>query len=146
MQVRVTSLKPNQRYQFRLRTGDLVRATSPEDWADRDLGLDGGILGRLDGMLLIRGVNIFPSAVEAWIRRFPEIEEFRVTVDRRQALPELEIDIEPKPEAAAEGSRVATDLQSALQTHLQLRTPVNPVEVGALPRFEMKARRWVQRG
>lgn len=131
---------------IRYRTGDLVRATSPEDWADRDLGLDGGILGRLDGMLLIRGVNIFPSAVEAWIRRFPEIEEFRVTVDRRQALPELEIDIEPKPEAAAEGSRVATDLQSALQTHLQLRTPVNPVEVGALPRFEMKARRWVQRG
>ena len=130
---------------IRYRTGDLVRATPPDDWKDQDLGLQGGILGRLDSMLLIRGVNIFPSAVETWIRRFDDIEEFRVTVDRSRPLPELEIEIEPKPEAETRGAEIAKQLQSALQTHLQLRTPVTPVVPNTLPRFEMKARRWVER-
>ncbi len=44
----------------------------------RSMLLDGGVLGRADDMTIVRGVNVFPSAVENLLREFPDIEEFRV--------------------------------------------------------------------
>ncbi len=124
----------------RYRTGDLVRARripAAGTWESSPtaLVLEGGILGRVDDMIVIRGVNLYPSALEEWIRNFPDIAEYRVTHDRRAALPELSVEIEAVP-ATAEA------LASMLQQHLALRIPVHSVPAGSLPRFELKARRW----
>lgn len=116
---------------LRYRTGDLVCALRTPS----GLTLAGGILGRVDDMVVVRGVNVYPSAVEQVIREFPEIGEFRVTLDLLSTLPELSVEIEAGPPTAA---AVADRLQAALA----LRIPVESVPEGSLPRFELKARRW----
>jgi phenylacetate-CoA ligase len=120
---------------LRYRTGDLVK------WSrdDHGIALAGGIIGRADDMIVIRGVNVYPTAIESVVRTVPEIGEYRVLVTRRGAMSELEIQIESPDDAAA------TRLERALNQSLALRVPVARVEAGTLPRFEMKARRWITR-
>ena len=118
---------------LRYRTGDLVK------WS-RDaqgIALEGGIIGRADDMVVVRGVNIYPTAVEAVVRAIPEIGEYRVVVSRRGAMTELEVQIESPDDTAA------ARLERALNDAFSLRMPVTRVAVNSLPRFEMKARRWV---
>ena len=118
---------------LRYRTGDLVK------WS-RDahgLALEGGIIGRADDMVVVRGVNIYPAAVEAVVRTIPEIGEYRVLVSQRGAMSELEVQIESPDDTAA------TRLERALNQAFALRIPATRVAHGTLPRFEMKARRWV---
>ncbi len=98
--------------------------------------LDGGVLGRTDDMLIIRGVNVYPSAVEHVLRGFPEIAEFRLTAYRQGQLDELRIEIE---DAKDDPERVAAELL----LRLGLRVEVKVVPPGTLPRFEAKARRFV---
>jgi phenylacetate-CoA ligase len=127
---------------IRYRTGDLVRAaTAPQCACGRaDLALEGGILGRSDDMAVVRGVNIYPTAVEDVLARFPEIAEYRVTLQTTNALTELELEIEPR-EAAA--SQLGAAVERALQTAFNLRIPVRIVAPNSLPRSEMKSKRWV---
>jgi phenylacetate-CoA ligase len=120
---------------LRYRTGDLVRRRK----SDVGFVLDGGILGRTDDMLVVRGVNIFPSAVDAIVRSFPEVAEYRVHISRRSEMTELSIEIESDDDTAA--ARVASKLTEAFT----LRIPVTRVASGTLPRFELKARRWLRR-
>jgi phenylacetate-CoA ligase len=101
--------------------------------------LDGGILGRLDDMLIVRGVNVFPSAIEAIVRRFA-VEEFQIEVFREGELDEVRVLVEIDG-----GESSAHRVQEALRTGLGLRLPVMPVGAGSLPRFELKARRVVRR-
>ena len=113
---------------LRYRTGDLVRR--------RGSALEGGILGRVDDMIVVRGVNIYPSAVDAVVCTVPEIAEYRVTVWKRSELTELSVEIESADAATA------AHLERALTEAFSLRIPVTLVE--GLPRFELKARRWRQ--
>ena len=84
---------------LRYRTGDLVKpATGPCKCGTSDLALEGGILGRTDDMLVVRGVNIYPSTVEDLMRSFPDVAEYRVEVRTAHALPELQVQVEPTPE------------------------------------------------
>ena len=118
---------------LRYRTGDLVK------WS-RDaqgIALEGGIIGRADDMLVVRGVNIYPTAVDAVVRTIPEIGEYRVVVSRRGAMTELEVQIESPDDTAP------ARLERALNQVFSLRIPVTRVAADSLPRFEMKARRWV---
>ncbi|HEX4121451.1 MAG TPA: AMP-binding protein, partial [Verrucomicrobiae bacterium] len=73
---------------IRYRTGDLVRTANVEacGCGRRDMALAGGILGRSDDMFIVRGVNIYPTAVEDILGKFSEIAEFRVEVDRSGTL------------------------------------------------------------
>ena len=57
--------------------------------------LDGGILGRTDDMIAVRGNNFYPGALEGVIRRFAEVAEYRVEVDTTAPLAELRVEIEP---------------------------------------------------
>ncbi len=116
---------------LRYRTGDLVQMRRTPG----GLVLEGGILGRVDDMVIVRGVNVYPSAVEAVVRAFPEVGEFQATLDRTTSMAELELEVE-----APEG--VAGALAERLQRDLGIRIPVRSVAAGALPRFELKARRW----
>jgi phenylacetate-CoA ligase len=130
---------------LRYRTGDLVRSGTWEACAcgTEELALSGGILGRTDDMVIVRGVNVFPSAIDEQVRALGQVAEYRVTVDRRSALTELRLEVEPKPRRG-NPARLAQRLQQALQNVLSLRVPVRVVGPGTLPRFEMKAKRWVE--
>ena len=89
-------------------------------------------------MVVVRGVNIYPSGVDAVVRSVAGLDEYRVEVSRRGALPELALQVESDDDA------VARKLESALHHAFSLRIPVRNVARGTLPRFEMKARRWVR--
>lgn len=117
-------------------TGDLVKQ-DPDD----PLRLVGGVLGRIDDMRLIRGVNVYPSAIDAIVRRFDEVAEYKVVIDQRGAMGELSLTIEPTP-ACDDADGLCAQLGHALRDALTLRVPVSAAEPGALPRYELKAKRW----
>jgi phenylacetate-CoA ligase len=129
---------------IRYRTGDLVRAAAGPCGCGRALlKLEGGILGRVDDMIHLRGNNVYPSAVEAIVRRFAGVVEYRITVDETAPLTALRIEVEPAEEA--DGRNLASLISQALRDELLFRADVTPVAAGALPRFEMKARRLVRK-
>ena len=96
----------------------------------------------MDDMVVIRGVNVFPSAVDAIVRGVEGVVEYRVELKSLGALLEMRIEAEFERDAA--GSVKA--LEAALQSRLGLRVTVTSVEVGTLPRSELKARRWLRTG
>ena len=120
---------------IRYRTGDLVRPHWPAaGTACPWVRLEGGILGRTDDMLVVRGVNIFPGAIDDIVRSFPEIVEYRLTVESAASLDVLKLEVE---DHLAAPDRVARELQ----VRLGLRVDVTTVTTGSLPRFEGKGRR-----
>lgn len=129
---------------LRYRSGDLVRSNPNAAVAlgRADLQLNGGILGRIDDMVIVRGVNVFPSAVDEVVRRFDEVSEYRVSVDIRQTMPELAIQIELAPNCVY-GAVVLKKLEEQLRASFSMRIPVALAKLNSLPRFEMKAKRWV---
>jgi phenylacetate-CoA ligase len=93
-------------------------------------------------MVNIRGVNVYPVGIESVVRRLPEVVEFRSIVARQGSMRSLRLEIEVAPEfedSSAVASRVAYHLREALG----LSVNVQVVEPGTLPRFEMKANRFV---
>lgn len=135
---------------LRYRTGDLVklstqhatRNTSPCVCGRHALALEGGILGRVDDMIIVRGVNVYPTAVEEIIRSFREVAEYRVQVSQMNSLAELRVEIEPV-KTTSDITALLAHISKAFETSLALRVPVSAVAPGTLPRFEMKAQRWV---
>ena len=121
---------------IRYRTGDLVRPIWQHDLANRFVLLDGGILGRSDDMLVIRGVNIFPSSLEHILRSFPEVVEYRMIVRRQGAMDYLRIEVEDRLESP---QRIADELRLRLGLHID----VTLAPTGSLPRFEGKGKRLV---
>ena len=127
---------------LRYRTGDRVRvAHTPCACGRTFLRLEGGILGRVDDMLIVRGVNVFPSALEGIVRRFPAIDEFIIEVYRRGQLDEVRLLLEVQGVAGA----VVTAVQEAVRVELGIRVEAVPVPGQSLPRYELKARRLVRR-
>jgi phenylacetate-CoA ligase len=126
----------------RYRTGDLVRAaTSPCPSGFQLLRLEGGIIGRVDDMVTIRGNNVFPSSVEAILREFAEIAEYRLVVSTVRSMSQLQIDIEPQPLAS---ETLAARVARAIRDRLNFHADVVVVPSGSLPRFELKGRRFVR--
>jgi phenylacetate-CoA ligase len=130
---------------LRYRTGDLVRACVDTicECGRSDLALEGGILGRTDDMVCVRGVNIYPGAVEEIIRAHGGVAEYQVHVNTAETLAQIALTIEPLP-GASDPAALARSVETALQTAFNLRVPVTVADPGALPRYEMKARRWVR--
>jgi phenylacetate-CoA ligase len=130
---------------LRYRTGDLVRrgADGPCECGAEDLSLPGGILGRSDDMVVVRGVNVYPAAVENILLASGQVAEYRVEAHSGRHLAELRVEVEPAPQCA-DGAALAQRLETELHTVFGLRIPVSAVPPGHLPRFEMKARRWVR--
>ena len=121
---------------IRYRTGDRVTAVRGTCACGRTfVKLVGGIAGRVDDMITVRGVNVFPSAIEAIIRRFDEVGEYRVELSTVREMDELHCTVEAPADVA---ERVA----SAIHRELGIRCRVETVSPGTLPRFEMKARRF----
>ena len=127
---------------IRYRTGDLAEPGFDPCACGRPyMLLQGGVLGRVDDMIIIRGVNVFPSAIENIMRELPEIEEFRVEAIQREALSELKLTVEPQPEYAS-FKGLGEKVMQRVRESIGLRPQVEIVPPGTLPRFELKARRF----
>ncbi len=128
---------------IRYRTRDLVQAGTDKGPDKRELlWLSGGILGRSDDMVTIRGNNVFPSSVEAVLREIDEVAEFRIDVKTVREMHELCVTVEPTAAAAARASEVAGTVAASLRRRLGFACEVRTAEPGELPRFELKGRRF----
>lgn len=126
---------------IRYRTRDLVRADTTADPTDRQLlWLPGGILGRSDDMVTVRGNNVFPSSVEAVLREIDDLAEFRIDVKTVRAMHELSITVEPK--SVDLGAALQPKVKDALRKRLGFSCEVLLAAPGELPRFELKGRRF----
>lgn len=127
---------------IRYRTGDHVRLTHEPCACGRATPrLLGGVLGRVDDMLIVRGVNVYPSAIENIVRSLPEIDEYCIEVRRDGAMDELTLLIEPMPGAVGASEGLAQRLTRLCDDRLALRVAAIAVAPGTLPRWELKARR-----
>jgi phenylacetate-CoA ligase len=128
---------------LRYRTGDIVRVDFPPlaPGNPRDAILRGGILGRVDDMVLVRGVNVYPSAVENLVREFSEVVEYQVELKQISTLVELKLKVEPAAECANPDELIG-EIRKRFRDHLNIRVDIQSSAPGSLPRFEMKARRW----
>ena len=120
---------------IRYRTGDLVQPVYP-DSGNRFVLLQGGVLGRSDDMLVIRGVNVFPSGIEGILRELPSVIEFRLIAQRDGEMDSLLIEVEDQNDDS-------DAIAGLLESRLGLRIDVACVELNSLPRFEAKGRRFV---
>lgn len=130
---------------LRYRTGDWVKTARDTvcECGRSELALEGGILGRVDDMVIVRGVNVYPGAVEQIVREVGGVAEYRVHLTIVEAMAELHLEVEPY--AWCQDTRtLAHQVENALQAALNLRIPVTATHPGALPRYEMKAQRWVR--
>ncbi|MBI4318671.1 MAG: phenylacetate--CoA ligase family protein [Chloroflexi bacterium] len=134
---------------LRYRTGDLVEKTPGSRCAcGRTWDIyNGGIIGRVDDMKLIRGTNVFPSAIEGVVRKHDEIHEFQIVLHKVTYIDEITVRLDPKPDVSgAEWPRLMQELTKELaEAHEGLRFNVEMATPGELPTFEHKAKRLVDR-
>lgn len=123
---------------LRYRTGDLVQPVAVPGDDPAAFALDGGIIGRVDDMVVVRGVNLYPASVDAVVRAVPGIGEYVVEIDQRGVLAEVTVRFETTDPQHDPSGALAAELRDAFQ----IRVDVEKVAAGALPIFEMKARRW----
>ena len=124
---------------IRYRTGDIVER-HPEPCPAGHFGrwLPGGVLGRSDDMVVIRGMNVFPSAIEQILREFGGVGEFRITFyNDPRAMDEVKVEVELARPADARA------IQARLRQRLGLRVRIVPIKAGILPAQIVKARRVV---
>ncbi len=121
---------------IRYRTGDLVRPVWDAYNDNHFVLLDGGVLGRNDDMMVIRGVNVYPSSIEQILRSFPEVVEYRLTAKKKGEMDSVVIEVEDRLEAT---NRIATELQKQLGLTIEVRL----VPMMTLPRFEGKGNRFI---
>jgi phenylacetate-coenzyme A ligase PaaK-like adenylate-forming protein len=135
---------------LRYRTGDIATLNRSPCPCGRTLARMSKVLGRVDDMLVVRGVNVYPSEVEAVLLAQPGVgAQYLLVVDRTQTMAALEVvcelaGVEPAGADQVEGVRAAVAV--ALERRLGLRPEVQVLAAGALPRVEIgKARRVVER-
>jgi phenylacetate-CoA ligase len=134
---------------IRYRTGDLV-CKVPASRCSCGRGFDiyeGGILGRVDDMKIIRGTNVYPRAIEAIVREFAEVDEFQTVITREGVRDEITLRVEMRPEWPQDGwTALSDDLHRRLShAHEGLNFRIELADAGELPRFELKAKRTVDK-
>jgi phenylacetate-CoA ligase len=130
---------------FRYATNDIVVLERGEFCAcGRTLDLFmGGILGRYDDVVKVRGVQLTPQMVEEIVRGFSAVEEFFTTVESKDGLDGLLIKIELKPGTdSASADRMIGEMKQRVKKNIGLTPDVAVEPHGSLPRFELKARRF----
>jgi phenylacetate-CoA ligase len=140
-----TTLAKEAQPLIRYRSGDIGSITTGPCSCGRTMARITGLRGRLDDMLIIRGVNLFPSNIETLLLEIEEVgPHYRLIVERPEEMDEVSVECEPaSPEIdrAALGER----LEVLLREHTGIRIPVSVLEPGGVPRSEGKAVRVVDR-
>jgi phenylacetate-CoA ligase len=131
---------------LRYRTRDITSLRRVECDCGRTLVVMDKILGRSDDMLIISGVNVFPSQIEALIMDIEEMEpHYRIRVTKRGHLDAMKVEAEAKAEVYAQGAQAVADLGQRLSRRIQaiigINAPVEVVPAGSIARSEGKAKR-----
>jgi phenylacetate-CoA ligase len=131
---------------LRYRTRDITSLRRVECDCGRTLVVMDKILGRSDDMLIISGVNVFPSQIEALIMDIEEMEpHYRIRVSKRGHLDAMKVEVEAKPEVYTQGPETVAELGKKLARHIQaiigVNAPVEVVPAGSIARSEGKAKR-----
>jgi phenylacetate-CoA ligase len=128
---------------IRYRTGDLAEASWKRCRCGRTFALlRGGLLGRADDMITVRGINVFPSSIENILRRFPEVVEFQGEVVVEREMSELLLRLETNLLTPDQQQQLADRVTGAIRAGIHLRPTVHFAAPGSLPRAEMKSRRF----
>jgi phenylacetate-CoA ligase len=140
----VTNLCSESSPQIRFLVGDFTTFSHARcDCGRTHLRALGGFLGRADDMLNIRGVTVFPSAIEDAVRRVAEIgEEFQLVISREKELDVLTVLVEPRPEiSVAQHPAIVRKVETEIVSRCELRPVVQVRPYGTLPKTEFKAKR-----
>jgi phenylacetate-CoA ligase len=130
---------------IRYRTGDIGSVTSEPCGCGRTLARIHSLRGRLDDMLIVRGVNLFPSHVEHLLLGVDEVApHYRLIVERPERMDELTVECEPASASVSPGE-LAKRLEALLREHTGIRIAVRVLEPGGVPRSEGKAVRVLDR-
>ena len=126
---------------LRYRTGDLVELSTEPCACGRTLArIKGGVLGRADDMLIVRGVNLYPSAIDNLLRGLPSIIEYEVEIKRVAGMDDLLLKIESRENEPF--PLIKNAVLAAFRSQLNIRVSVEQAACGTLPRYEFKARRY----
>jgi phenylacetate-CoA ligase len=142
----VTSYLQHGQPLIKYRTHDLVRWTRrPCACGATWIGYPGGVLGRSDHMIVVKGVNVYPTAVEALLHKVtPLTEHYEVHVRREAANDVVTVKAEARPDVAeALYPRVRGEAEAVLKEAIGVTIGVEVLRPGSLPRYELKARRFI---
>lgn len=146
----VTMLQKDGLPIIRYRTGDITAIREDPCPCGRTHPRLERLSGRVDDMLIIRGINVFPSQIEHALLGIPEVaEHFMIEVDRKGALDEMLIKVELAKEAFSDKisdlMRTQRHVEKVLKSSLNVQVSVELTEPGTLPRFEGKAKRVIDK-
>jgi phenylacetate-CoA ligase len=146
----MTILKKEALPIVRFRIGDITSMTREVCACGRTHPRIMRITGRVDDMLIIRGINVFPSMIEHTLMGIPEVgQHFQIVVDRKHELDTLLVRVEVKPEAFSDKitdlMNLKAGIEKRLESALTVHADVELAEPGSLPRFEGKAKRVTDR-
>jgi phenylacetate-CoA ligase len=123
---------------IRYRTRDLVKPVAVPGRPQEQFAMEGGILGRSDDMVVVRGVNLYPSAVDSVLRSVRGVKEYQVDIDKTSALAQIGIRLEIEGDSEV----VLQELNKQIRSAFHMRFDLQVVPTDSLPKFEMKAKRW----
>lgn len=134
---------------LRFRTKDIGTITHEKCSCGRTFVRMSKPMGRTDDMLIIRGVNVFPSQIETVLLQMDQSPNYRIVVDRKGALDTLEVQVELSEEkfsdTVSEITKVEKDITEKLKSLLGIAAKVTLVAPGTIERSEGKAKRVVDR-
>jgi phenylacetate-CoA ligase len=142
----LTSLTKEAFPLLRYRTGDITKYKGHECQCGRTTSKISRILGRTDDMLIIRGVNVFPSQIEHVLMGIPEVgDHFQIVLTRKHHLDEMEVRVEMTERGftgeLSDLGRITKRVEDALRHTINLRSHVTLVDRGTIPRTAGKAKR-----
>lgn len=130
---------------IRFKTGDIVKVSENPCGCGRSFRLlDGGIIGRVDEMITIRGMNVFPSQVGTITEKYLQIgEEYQIVACTEKGMANLKVLLELAVGRPAE--QLLSEIARELRNSLELRVEVDTVAPGTLDRSDYKSKRFVDR-
>ena len=138
----LTTLKRCDNALLRYKTGDIVEKSTINVDGHQRLTFKHGILGRTDDMHIIRGVNVFPSTIDAIIQKYNHIGEYRVISSTINSMEEIMLHVELNDHTVE--SKIINSLTDDLSSSLNLRIPITVVPEGTYKKFEFKSKRWIK--
>ena len=146
----VTILQKEALPMIRYRIGDITTMDEEPCPCGRTHPRVHRIQGRVDDMLIIRGINVFPSQVEHALMGVPEVgQHFQIVVDRKGALDDMMVRVELNPASFSDKitdiMQIRSKVEHRLMNYLNVKVNVELVEPGSLPRFEGKSKKVVDK-
>jgi phenylacetate-CoA ligase len=145
----VTTLSKEALPLIRWRTGDITSFTEEKCSCGRTHPRISRIMGRSDDMIIVRGVNVFPSQIEHVLMQIPDVgEHYMIYLDREKELDVMTIQIELKDatiDRVSDVLKLEKSIAEKLKSVLNVWAKVELVNPGTIQRFEGKAKRVVDR-